>query len=160
MDHLNQPKKGAKFKYRTRRHLRDRCFQYFQRISYVTVAKDAEGNELMNLEGEPIQVLAYAHPPTLESLCLFLGIDVDTWENYRKDPMFMDVCLDADTRIKAWRVEQTSIRDKTQGLQFLLTNYDNMRERMQVDVNATISMSERKEILRKAGKYLEEDMEE
>ena len=160
MDHLNQSRKGAHYKYKTRRHLHDKCLKYFQRISYVTIAKDPEGNELRNLDGEPIQVLAYAHPPTLESLCLYLGIDTDTWANYRKDPMFMDVCLDADTRIKAWRVEQTSIRDKTQGLQFLLTNYDNMRERMEVDVNASITMAERREILRKAGQFLEEDMEE
>ena len=147
MDYLNRSKGGRKRKYETANALRKADDSYFESISYLIEARDPDGNPITNNKGERAVMLKYAVPPSNEALCMFLGISEQTWWNYRESEWAKDICADAELRIKAWRVEETSIRDKTNGLQFLLSNYSGMTNRTEVAVKTNLSMEERKRIL-------------
>ena len=147
MDHLNRAKGGRPRKYATAGALRRGIDSYFESISYLIAAKDADGNQIINNRGERAVQLKYATPPSAEALCMYLGISERTWWSYRESDWAREVCEEAELRIKAWRVEETSIRDRTQGLQFLLSNYSGMSNKTEVSVKPAISMEEKKRIL-------------
>lgn len=156
MDHLNRSKAGRKKIYKTAQALRKAVNNYFASISYIATAKDEAGNEIKNTLGEPIQYVDYAIPPTAEALSLYIGITDRTWRNYQQNEMFAEVCEDAMTRIRAWRTGQASVRDKANGVIFLLQNDHNMVERKEFNMTQSISMAERLEILRNASGLLRE----
>lgn len=154
MDHLNQSKRGRKKHYKTAAALQKAVNNYFASISYVTVWKDENGNKVLNQLGEPMTYLAYALPPTAEALSLYIGITDRTWRNYQNDPMFREVCEDAMTRIRAWRTQEASTRERANGVIFLLQNDHNMAERKEI-VQA-VSMSDRLDILKNAAELVKE----
>jgi hypothetical protein len=156
MDHLNRPKRGRPKEYDAKK-LKKGVEKYFGSISYVATAKDISGEVIQNQLGKPIEYVAYAIPPTLEGLSLFLGIDSRTWRNYRGEQWAADICADAEERIRAWRVGQTSMRDKTQGLQFLLKNDHDMTETVRVEMDKPLTMEDRKRLLDEVRQMMEED---
>lgn len=147
MDYLNRPKRGGKRKYETAAQLQKGVDDYFGSISYLQEVLDADGNPITTNNGKKAVQLKYAVPPSHEGLCMFLGISHTTWDTYRASELFHDICEDAVLRVKAWRVEETSIRDKTNGLQFLLSNDSNMASKTEVNVRQDLTMDERKKIL-------------
>ena len=156
MDHLNRSKAGRKKAYKSAQALRKAVNNYFASISYVTVWKDENGNRVLNQNGEPIHYVKYAVPPTAEALSLYIGITDRTWRNYQQDETFAEVCEDAMTRIRAWRTQEASLRDKANGVIFLLQNDHNMVERKEINVPQAGSLSERMEILRRAADRMRE----
>ena len=157
MDHLNRPKRGRPKSYKTAAALKRGIERYFGSISYVDTVRGPDGKPVINMFGEPVETVVYAVPPTQEALALFLEIDPRTWRNYREQDWARDLCADAETRIRAWRSGQTSIREKTGGLQFLLKNDSGMTDTVRVEVDKPPTMAERKEILDQIRQMTEED---
>ena len=157
MDHLNRPKRGRPKTYKTREKLRKAVEAYFSSITFLNAVKGEGGVPVLNLDEEPIWYADYAVPPSVEALSLFIGITDRTWRNYREQAWAREVCEDAETRIKAWRVSQTCTREKTQGLQFLLKNDSGMTDSVKVEMEQPLSMSERRALLDEVKQMMEED---
>lgn len=139
--------------YETAEALQEAVDQYFASITYEKIVKE-DGEVVYNAAGEPVKRIAFAVPPTNESLCLYIGIGRATWFRYRQDEKLGEVCREADLKVRAWRTEEVSTRDRTQGLQFLLSNDSGMSD-MNVNVN-TASMTDRKNILAKLAQMQED----
>ena len=146
---------GRKRIYQTAEDLEAAVMDYFDTISYWKDATDDAGNPIMNNNGDNVQYLAYAVPPTHEGLALHLGVNRDTWTDYRNQDWATEICRYAELRIRGWRTEQISTRDRTTGLQFLLANDSGFTDKVQVEVNSA-SMAERKNILAKLAQMQED----
>lgn len=145
---------GRQRTYETAEALQEAVDKYFDSITYEKIVKGDDGEVIYNAAGEPVKRIAFAVPPTNESLCLYIGIGRATWFRYRQDEKLGEVCREADLKVRAWRTEEVSTRDRTQGLQFLLSNDSGMSD-MNVNVN-TASMSDRKNILAKLAQMQED----
>lgn len=95
--------------------------KYFHSISVEIVNK-----ELRNINGEPVKRIMYAIPPTISGLCLALGIDRSTWQNYADpdaNPEHAKICEGVRLRIEAYLEEELLTRQKSvQGIIFNLQN--------------------------------------
>ena len=145
---------GRRKKYETAEALQEAIDGYFDSITYEKIVKGDDGEVIYNAAGEPVKRIAFAVPPTNESLCLYIGISRSMWFRYRQDEELEDVCREADLKVRAWRTEEVSTRDRTQGLQFLLSNDSGMSD-LNVNVS-TASMSDRKNILAKLAEMQED----
>lgn len=145
---------GRQRTYETAEALQEAVDRYFASITYEKIVKGDDGEVIYNAAGEPVKRIAFAVPPTNESLCLYIGIGRATWFRYRQDEVLGEVCREADLKVRAWRTEEVSTRDRTQGLQFLLSNDSGMSD-MNVNVN-TASMTDRKNILAKLAQMQED----
>lgn len=145
---------GRQRTYETAEALQEAVDKYFASITYEKIVKGDDGEVIYNAAGEPVKRIAFAVPPTNESLCLYIGIGRATWFRYRQDEKLGEVCREADLKVRAWRTEEVSTRDRTQGLQFLLSNDSGMSD-MNVNVN-TASMTDRKNILAKLAQMQED----
>lgn len=86
--------------------------------------------EVRNDEGEPMMRTRWLRPPSVTGLCLAIGIDRSTWQNYadtRKNPKHAAVCEMARMRIECYLEELLSTKEKSvQGVIFNLEhNYWN-----------------------------------
>jgi len=120
-------KRGRPKKY-SAREFEEAVEAWFRSITMETLDEHA-----LNLDGEPILRRAYAVPPTISGLCLQLGIDRKTWQNYadplrnggseRKPSAHSRICEDVRLRIEAYLEEQLLTREKSlQGIIFNLQN--------------------------------------
>ena len=86
-----------------------------------------ETRDVINSLGEVAKRTEYLVAPTLEGLCLHLGIVGSTWNRWRdpkKYPGFQKIIERVYERLIAWRKEQVVIRDKVTGIVWdLETNY-------------------------------------
>lgn len=80
----------------------------------------------------------YKKPPTVSGLCLYLGIDRSTWQNYSDrslHPEFAEITAMARVRMEAYLEEQLLTREKNvQGLIFNLQNNYGWREKRDVEL--------------------------
>ena len=86
-----------------------------------------ETREVINSLGEVAKRTEYLVAPTLEGLCLHLGIVGSTWNRWKdkkKYPEYQKILDHVYERLIAWRKEQVVIRDKVAGIVWdLETNY-------------------------------------
>lgn len=141
--------------------------QYFKSISGMRQARNGLGQPILNDEGEPIMVRVYAVPPTISGLCLFLGIDRSTWQNYgdaENEPKKAKVVMAARARIEAYLEEQLLTREKSvQGIIFNLQNNYGWKNKTEVEIGAEtrksaiehMSLSEKMAQIREAAKSIE-----
>lgn len=90
-----------------------------------------------NKLGEPVTVTEYVVPPTVGSLCAYLGIHRSTWAEWcdkQKHPEFSDTTTHAVGRMRAWNEEQLLTRSgkDIKGVIFNLENNYGYRERLGV----------------------------
>lgn len=80
----------------------------------------------------------YKRPPTVSGLCLYLGIDRSTWQNYadpKLHPEFREITAYAKMRMEAYLEEQLLTREKNvQGLIFNLQNNYGWREKRELEL--------------------------
>lgn len=111
---------------------------YFASISHKVRVLDEDGEAVYNDVGESIWVREYIRPPTVSGLCLYLGIDRSTWQNYadpRLHPEFRKITAYAKMRMEAYLEEQLLTREKNvQGLIFNLQNNYGWREKRKVEL--------------------------
>ena len=105
----------------TKKKLREETERYFRSISRTILARDNTGGIIRNDDGDEIQILQYVVPPSIAGLCLQLGIDRSTWQNYADPalhPELADVAAEARARIEAYLEQELLTREK--GLQGMI----------------------------------------
>ncbi len=160
---MARPKKYSK------KELEEAIEKYFRSISALREARDKNGRVLQNADGEAIMVTEYAVPPTVSGLCLYLGIDRSTWQNYQdeeENPQLCGVIKKAKARIEAYLEEQLLLREKSvQGIIFNLQNNYGWRQKQEIEfgtetrksVARNMSLSEKYEACRELAKTFKED---
>lgn len=128
---------GRKPKY-TRTTFRAAVDKYFQSICYTAPLLNRDGKPQLNDDGEEIKLLRYAKPPCKSALCLFLGIDRSTWQNYANaglHPELADICEEACARIEVYLEEELLTRQKSvQGIIFNLQNNYGWKQKQEVEI--------------------------
>lgn len=111
---------------------------YFAGISRTVTARDEHGDLMYNDAGFEIKITQYIRPPSVSGLCLYLGIDRSTWQNYGDAglcPELAGVVAQARMRMEAYLEEQLLTREKNvQGLIFNLQNNYGWREKREVEL--------------------------
>lgn len=126
--------------YETAEQLRRGVERYFASITYerdVVVyrpeIREKDGEDvlvkvpeyLLNKDGEPVQETVWLMEPSIEDLCLSLGVSDTTWGNYMKDETLGPVAQAAKAAIRARLVQLLNTRNSTHGIEFnLQNNYD------------------------------------
>lgn len=128
---------GAKKKY-TSSSLKRAVEKYFDGITYCDVLKKEDGTPLRNALGKEIKKRFFAVPPQITSLCLFLGIDRSTWQNYcdkEKNPDLAPICENVRLRIEAFLEEELTVRTKgIGGIIFNLQNNYGWRDKKEIEI--------------------------
>ena len=95
-----------------------------------------EQQPVLDAQGREIKRKVWLRPPTITSLCLFIGISLDTWERYSNEPEkypgYFDVCENARQIVRAYLEEELVFRDKVQGIIFALENNYNMKNKIEM----------------------------
>ena len=154
--------------------------QYFRSIlrtevmtERVTVMEDGvpveHVMEIRNDEGEPMMRERWLRPPSVSGLCLALGIDRSTWQNYaskKRNPRHAPVCAEAKMRIECYLEELLSTKEKSvQGIIFNLEhNYwrqglGECEEEQQDSAIEGMSMREKLELIRRTAGVSEDSGE-
>ena len=122
----------------TRKKLREETERYFRSISRTIPARDDTGGVIRNDDGDEIMLLQYVVPPSIAGLCLQLGIDRSTWQNYADPalhPELADVAAEARARIEAYLEQELLTREKgLQGIIFNLQNNYGWRQKQEVEL--------------------------
>jgi len=133
-----ETKTGRPKKYSSKKALGDAIERYFRSISRTIPAKDDTGCIICNDDGERIMLTQYIRPPSISSLCIYLGIDRSTWQNYcdgQMYPEFAGVTSQTRARIEAYLEEQLLTRVKgVQGIIFNLQNNYGWRQKQEVEL--------------------------
>lgn len=131
-------KTGRPKKYGSKKALSEAIERYFRSISRTVPAKDGLGRAIRNDDGEEIKLTEYVVPPSISSLCLYLGIDRSTWQNYcdpQQHPEFSGITETTRARIEAYLEEQLLTREKgLQGIIFNLQNNYGWRQKQEVEL--------------------------
>lgn len=122
----------------TKKSLQEAVDGYFSSISRTVTARDEQGELMYNDAGFEIKITQYIRPPSVGGLCLHLGIDRSTWQNYADTSLHPDlagVVAQARMRMEAYLEEQLLTREKNvQGLIFNLQNNYGWREKREVEL--------------------------
>ena len=148
---------GRRKKY-TRKALSTAVQAYFDSITREIVItervptgkKDSYGHEIYEIQdvknnlGEVAKKLQYLVPPTLEGLCLHIGIVSSTWSRWRdadKYPEFQEIIEQVDERIIGWLKEQVVTRDKVTGVVWALeVNHGCGQKNQNADKDVTVTI--------------------
>ena len=132
-------KAGRPRKYGSAKALIDAVIAYFDSISYTEVMM-RDGEPVLSDGGRPIKFRVYVRPPTVGGLCIYLGIDRSSWNNYcdkELHPEFEDITNYARTLMESYLEEQLVLREKsTQGIQFNLENNFGWKKKKEVEIGA------------------------
>lgn len=162
MDGMGRPKKY------TDKSFEEAVERYFASISTTVPARDGNGNVLRSDGGEPISVRVYAVPPTISGLCLSLGIDRSTWQNYgnrEEEPNKARVVMAARARMEAYLEEQLLTREKSvQGIIFNLQNNYGWKNKVEMEIGeetrksgiGSMSLEEKMAAIREAARNMNE----
>ena len=122
----------------TKKSLREAIEGYFRSISRTVPVRDDAGTIIRNDDGEDIRVVQFVVPPSITGLCLHLGIDRSTWQNYAdadKHPELTGICQGARTHIEAYLEQELLTREKSvQGIIFNLQNNYGWKQRQEVEL--------------------------
>ena len=129
---------GRPKKYKSKKALADAVEGYFRSISRTIELKEPDGTAICNDDGQPIRQLEFVIPPSVSALCIHLGIDRSTWQNYcdaELHPELREATALAKARIEAWLEEQLLTRRKgVQGIIFNLQNNYGWRQKQEVEL--------------------------
>lgn len=131
-------KTGRPKKFKNKKALAEAIEGYFRSISRTIELKDFTGEVILNDDGEAIRKLQFVVPPSISGLCIHLGIDRSTWQNYcdpEQHPEFREITAMTRARIEAWLEEQLLTREKgVQGIIFNLQNNYGWRQKQEVEL--------------------------
>lgn len=131
-------KAGMPRKYDSAKKLDAAIERYFNSITRKVPVVDENGQAVRNAAGEEVMRVEYITPPSVISMCLYLGINKRTWANYcdaGKHPEFAAVTERASMRHEAYLVEESIRREKSvQGILFNLQNNYGYRQKAEVEV--------------------------
>ena len=122
----------------TKKGLREAIERYFRSISRTIPARDDTGGIIRNDDDEEIKVVQFVVPPSVTGMCLYLGIDRSTWQNYADaalHPELAGICQGARTRIEAYLEQELLTREKgVQGIIFNLQNNYGWKQKQEVEL--------------------------
>lgn len=139
--------------YETAEQLRRGVERYFASITYerdVVVyrpeIREKDGEDvlvkvpeyLLNKDGEPVQETVWLMEPSIEDLCLSLGVSDTTWGNYMKDETLGPVAQAAKAAIRARLVQLLNTRNSTHGIEFNLQNNFGMAQKVENNGDTTV----------------------
>ncbi len=75
---------GRPRKYKSEKELLKATESYFNSIGRTKEMRDEKGEVVFNDLGEAVLLREYFVPPSVTGLCLYLGIDRSTWNNYEE----------------------------------------------------------------------------
>ena len=129
---------GRPKKYKSKKALYEAVEDYFASICCTITVHNEIGDVVVNDLGDPIIQKKYVVPPTISGLCLRLGIDRRTWNNYcdeKLHPEFQIITSTAKARIEAWLEEELICREKNvRGVIFNLQNNFGWREKKEMEL--------------------------
>ena len=134
MPKKKRKKVGRRMKYETPAKLAKAVAKYFDGIRYEMPYIDDEDEQICDLNGEPIVLLKYVVPPSIQALCLFLSIDTSSWDNYSKREGYSEVCHDAKLEVEAYLTGEVNTRDRPQGIMFNLENNFGWKKKNEVEL--------------------------
>ena len=130
---------GRPRKYETAKQLEAAINKYFRSISRTVAAREPLTNDIiLNDDGEEMPVVEYIRPPSVSGMCLYLGIDRSTWQNYcdrELHPEFQAVTEKTRARMEWFLEEQLLLRHKgIQGVIFSLQNNYGWKQKQEVEL--------------------------
>ena len=135
---------------------------YFESISVRDYVKDAAGEAILNEKGNKLWYTKYLIPPSVQDMCLYLGIVPRTWEKYCKREGFEDVTAQIRLVLEGYLVRELNTRElsgiKIDGVKFNLTHNYNWKEKREIDLGedtrrdtlTAMSLGEKKQLLSEA----------
>lgn len=147
---MSDKKRGRPMKYSSPDRLLEAVEDYFDSISYTKVLTDGHGHPILSDAGREIRMLVYVTPPGKSAMCLHIGIDESTWDNYadpEKNPKLVPVTRWAKMRMEAYLEEQLNTRDRPQGIIFNLENNYGWKNRREVELQENVDGKLRAEVL-------------
>lgn len=159
MPKKKRKKIGRRLAYETPAKLSKAVANYFDGICYELPCTDEHGAEICDLNGEPIVLIKYIVPPSIQDLCLHLSIDTTTWENYSRREGYAEICHDAKLKVEAYLTSELNIRDRPQGIMFNLENNFDWKRKKEVDLGedtrkamqlASMTIEEKQKLLAEA----------
>ena len=98
-----------------------------------------EQRQVVNDLGEPVMEVQWLQPPTVEGLCLYLGISSSTWAAYcdeRLHPEFADATTRARGQLRAWNLNELLTRPgkDVRGIEFNLQANYGMQARKELEL--------------------------
>ena len=110
-----------------------------------TDMRDRQGHTIfvpkvvLNDAGKPVKRVEYVIPPSLEGLCMHLGICRDTWAEYSRREGYAELAAEAKARCEAWLAEQLVSRQKgVEGIKFALSHGYGWAEKSEVRVSGGV----------------------
>lgn len=149
--------------------LKDAIEHYFSSISRTAEAM-CGSEPVFNDFGDTIKYTQYIIPPSVSALCLFLGIDRSTWENYCDSslhPEFEDVTSFAKMKMEEYLERELNTREKNvQGIIFNLQNNYGWRDKKELElgdraaksVMNAMTIAEKADLLRTAARDFERNV--
>lgn len=131
---------GRPRKYDSASKLQKAIEKYFTKLIVTFPARDAAGEIICDANGEPVMAEGYLKPPSLSGLCLHLGIDRSTWNNYcnrEQYPEFSEITAMARLIIENYLEEQlVGRKGNVQGIVFNLQNNYGWKAKQDVELSA------------------------
>ena len=123
---------GKKPKYKTPEEIQEKIDAYFEECK-GTLLEDHNGDPIIDRWGNPVYL--DRKPPTVTGLALALGFKTRrALMLYQAKKEFMDVILEAKSRIEMYNEEQLFSRDGSRGAQFSLQhNFQGWQEEKEDD---------------------------
>lgn len=153
---------GRQKVFKTPAAMMNRANEYFDSISVRDFVKDEHGEAILNENGNKLWYTKYLIPPSVQDLCLFLGIVPRTWEKYCQREEFADVTAQIRLLLEGYLVRELNTREldgrKIDGIKFNLTHNYNWKEKREVELGAetrrdtvtAMSLAEKQKLLREA----------
>lgn len=139
---MAKKKRGRPMKYKSADALFEAVSGYFDSISYTETVMKTRDEPMRGDNGSEIRRRVYVTPPGRVAMCLAIGIDTSTWDNYSDPelhPEFADVTRWAKMMIEAYLEGEVNTRDRPQGVMFNLEYNYGWKNRREVSVDATVS---------------------
>lgn len=96
---------------------------------------------LTNNNGETLLITEFVEPPTIASMCNYLDISKDTWNEYSKKEGFSETATRARQVIEAYLEQQLLTSKNTQGIIFNLKNNFGWADKVDVNQNLKAAVS-------------------
>ena len=180
MARIGRPKGSKKY---TAAGCRKACNGYFDSISYETTVMrqkadlddagypqlDAFGHikykhvPIVTADGNEAKELRWIEPPSIQGLCLFLGIDAATFWRYTNDDEDLSLAKEAKlakARVEAYLISRLEDKSAANGTKFNLQHNFGWMEKKEIELGAGtrrtiaatgMTMEEKKAILQEIG---------
>lgn len=150
---------GRQKVFKTPEAMRRAANAYFESISVRDFVKDKHGEAILNENGNKLWYTKYLMPPSVQDMCMYLGIVPRTWEKYCQREEFRDVTAQIRLVLEGYLVRELNTRElkgiKVDGVKFNLTHNYDWKEKREVEIGeetrkealSALSLAEKKKLL-------------